>query len=591
MGAHRHSSSFSLQDAFRMTRLARLTLPVASILASILSSILLASCATPGPQAPIEVNLVAINDFHGHLEAENFTYASVRDGKEHEVHAGGIAALGAALQAWRREDDQLLFIGAGDLVGASPALSGAWADEPTIEALNLMGLRLSALGNHELDQGRNELLRQQNGGCQSSRPEAACKFRPGFSGAKYAYLAANVVDSATGKPFLPAYRIEEAHGVKIGFIGAVLRDTVAMVQASGVKGLSFLDETESINRWVPELKARGVNAIVVLIHEGGETSEYPDQPDCTRLRGPIVDIAKRLDPAIRLIVSGHTHKGYLCRVDGRFVTQAEQYGHFLTRMTLLIDPATHAIADVKARNEVIDTAARAPDPELAALLNDVKERSRQALERPVARIAVPKVPRKENDAGESALGDLVADAELASVRKFGAQIAFVNNKGLRADLQTVDVDGAHVPNVSQVAVIHPFNNRMVLMTLTGEQIRALLEQQMWLDAEAPDGRNVLQVSHGFTYAWDASRPLGQRVVPGSIRLDGKPLDDKTAYRVVANNFLAEGGDRVPMFKDGSDRIDTGIKDRDALMDYLMAQERAGHPAGSAESAGRIRRVK
>jgi 5'-nucleotidase len=557
---------------------------------SLSAALLLAACATK-PPAPIEINLVAINDFHGHLEAENFTYTSAKDGKEHEVHAGGIATLGAALQAWRREDGELLLVGAGDLVGASPALSGAWADEPTIEALNLMGMRLSSLGNHEFDQGKDELLRQQHGGCKSPRPDAACKFRPDFAGAKYTYLAANVVDTATGKPFLPAYRIEQAHGVKIGFIGAVLRDTVAIVQTSGIKGLSFQDEAESINRSVSELKTQGVNAIVVLIHQGGETSESPDQPDCTKLRGPIVDIAKRLDPAIKLVISGHTHKGYLCRVDGRIVTQAEQYGHFLTRLNVSIDPATNAIVDVKARNEVMATAAYPADPKLAALLDEVQERSKQALTRPIARIGAAIVGKKENDAGESALGDLVADAQLAATRKLGAQIAFMNNKGLRSDLKTNDNSGANIANYGQVAVIHPFNNRLILMTLTGAQIRALLEQQMWLDEEAPDGRNVLQVSEGFTYQWDSRQPIGRRVVPGSVKLDGKPLDDDASYRVVTNNFLAEGGDRVPMFKEGRDRVDTGIKDRNAMIDYLVAQERAGHPVGRAEPSVRIQRIK
>jgi len=547
----------------------------------------LAGCATK-PAAPIEVNLVAINDFHGHLEAETVKYTSVKDRKEHEVHAGGIATLGAALQAWRREDSELLLVGAGDLIGASPALSGTWADEPTIEALNLMGMRLSALGNHELDQGKDELLRQQHGGCKSPRPDAACKFRPDFSGAKFTYLAANVLDTATGKPFLPAYRIEQVRGVKIAFLGAVLRDAVAMVQASGVKGLSFHDEAESINRYIPELKAQGVNAFVVLIHEGGETSEYIDQPDCQKLRGPIVDIAKRLDPAVKLIISGHTHKGYMCRVDGRVITQAEQYGHFLTRLTLSIDPKTHAIENIRTSNEVMATAAYAPDPKLAALLKEVQERSAAELKRPIARVAVPLVSKKENEAGESALGDLVTDAQLAAVRKFGAQIAFMNNKGLRSDLKT---DAGNVANYSQVAVIHPFNNRLILMTLTGAQLRALLEQQMWLDEEAPDGRNVLQVSSGFTYQWDSKRPLGQRVVPGSIKLDGKPLDDKADYRVAVNNFLAEGGDRVPMFKEGRDRVDTGIKDRDVMIEYLIRHDREGRPAGSKDPAGRIQRLR
>jgi len=552
-----------------------------------------APTAAPAPAAapaaaPIEVSVVAINDLHGHLEPGNVTFTSFADRREHRVLAGGIHTLAGALSAWRKEDGELLFVGAGDLIGASPALSGMWADEPTIEALGMLGMSVSALGNHELDQGKDELLRQQHGGCKSPRPDAACKFRPDFKGAKFSYLAANVTDTTTGKHFLPAYRIVTAKGVKIAFIGAVLRDAMAMVQESGVRGLAFHDEAESINRVIPELKAQGVKAMVVVIHEGGSTSDYIDQPDCQNLRGPIVDIAKKLDPAIRLVISGHTHKGYLCRVDGRVITQAEQYGHFLTRMKLLIDPVTHEIRDVRSTNVVMSPQHFAPDPQLAALLEEVQKRSAAALKRPVAKVAVPSIARRLNAAGEGALGDLVADAQLDAVKHLGVQVAFVNPKGLRQDLMTTE---GNVANYGQISVIHPFNNRLILMDLTGAQLRALLEQQMWLDEESPDGRNILQVSEGFSYKWDATRPQGQRVIPGSITLHGKPIEDGKVYRISANNFIAEGGDRMPMFKEGTNRVDTGILDLDVTIAYLQKHDRAGKPAGRETPANRIQRVK
>ncbi len=199
-------------------------------------SFALFACATH-PQPPIVVNLVAINDFHGHLEAEKFSYTKAGDTTAQTTVGGGVEILGANLQAWRQEDKELLFVGGGDLIGASPGISSLYADEPTIAALNLMDLRASALGNHEFDQGIQELKRQQNGGCNSPRPDKACKFNSEFTGAKFSYLAANVIDSTSGKSLFPAYHIEQAHGVKIGFIGAVLRDTPMMSAAEHVAGL------------------------------------------------------------------------------------------------------------------------------------------------------------------------------------------------------------------------------------------------------------------------------------------------------------------------------------------------------------------
>ncbi len=326
---------------------------------------------------------------------------------------------------------------------------------------------------------------------------------------------------------------------------------------------------------------------VVLIHEGGTTTEAFDQPACSQLKGPIVDIVKRLDPAIKLIVSGHTHTGFLCKVDGRTVTQAQMYGHLLTRLALTINAGSHEVSDISVHN-IVMAPTTLPAPEgLASLMVKAREASRAALTRPVARLAVPMVSRKLNDAGESPLGNLVADAQLAAVKNQGAQIAFMNNKGIRGNLET---GPDNISSYGQNTSVLPFGNTLSLLSLTGAQIRVLLEQQMWLDEEAPDGRNVLQVSDGFSYTWDRNRPVGQRVIPESVKLNGLTLDDTAEYRVVANNFLAGGGDRMPMFPQGKNRIDTSIKDIDVFITFLKARDLSGHPAGSHEAAGRVKRL-
>ncbi len=547
-------------------------------------ALLLSACASAprAPAAPIEINLVALNDLHGNLEASKFNYASVSDAQPRSVSAGGIDTLAAALQAWREEDRELLLVGAGDMIGASPAMSSMWADEPTIGALNRLGLGATSVGNHEFDAGRVELLRQQRGGCQSPRPDKACKLAPLYDGARFTYLAANVIDAATGQPFLPAYRIEQAHGVKIAFIGAVLKDTASAALASGIAGLNFVDEADAINRVLPALRAQGVGVFVVLIHQGGRTTDYFDQADCAHLNGPIVDVVKRLDPAIRLVVSGHSHTGYLCRVDGRLVTQAEMGGHVLSRIKLSVDAASNSVREVSASNVVMTPGVYPADPAMDAYLAQVRQRSQAVLARPVARIAVASVGRAHDAGGESALGDLVADAMLAATRDAGLQIAFMNNGGMRRDLEA----GADlVVNYAQVQAVQPFGNTMVVMTLTGAQIRTLLEQQ-WPGQEA-DEHGLLQVSRGFAYRWDGRRPLNQRVLAGSVTLNGVALADDQAYRVVVNNFLAEGGDNFPLFVKGVERTDTGLRDIDVFSAYLADGQARGQPVGSATPAGRI----
>lgn len=556
-------------------------------LTAIAAATLLSACATrpAAPTNPVELNLVGFNDFHGHLEPSKFEYMGVADAKSQTLMAGGIDNIAAALQAWRKEDKDLLFVGAGDLIGASPAMSAMWADEPSLQALTMAGLYASSVGNHEFDQGRAELLRQQNGGCTSIRPDRACKFAPNFSGAGFTYLAANVLDSATGKPFLPAYKIADVKGIKVGLIGAVLKDTASVVLKSGIVGLSFVDEADAINKIMPELRAKGARVFVLMIHEGGETTEAFDKPECSELKGPIIDISKRLDPAIRLIVSGHTHKGFQCKVDGRTVTQAAMGGHVLSRITMKVDPVTADVLDIGVKNVVIKPGQYPPDVKVSAYLDNARARSKEALAKPLARIGARTLGRKPSRGGESALGDLVADSMLAATREQGVQIAFMNAGGIRQD---IDVGDNMTVTFGQLQMVLPFGNTLVTMDLTGAQIRQLLEQQFVRPGAAHP--SVLQISEGFAYRWNPALPPGERIVKGSLTLNGSALDESKTYRIVTNNFLAEGGDNFPTFKLGTNKIDTHARDFDTVLDYLKKRDQAGKPAGNAAPAGRIQTV-
>jgi len=546
-------------------------------------ALLLAGCVS-APQGPVTLNLVSLNDFHGNLEPSRYVLKDA-DGKDEVMRAGGAEAVAAALQAWRKEDKDLLLVSTGDIVGASPALSSLWADEPTIEVMNMLNLRASAVGNHEFDGGRRELLRQQKGGCDSPHPTKACKLTPNFGGARFTYLGANVIDKASGKPLIPGYTIETVKGVKVGLVGVVLKDTPNMVVASGIAGLRFDDEAEAINRALPEMRAAGAQVVVALVHQGGRTVESPLQAGCSQLKGDIVDVVKKIDPSVKLVLTGHSHQGYLCDVDGRTVTQADTAGHLLTRVSMQVEPKTGEVKSLKVSNVVMKPGEYPPDAKMTAFVAQVKERSREALNRPVAKVAGAPVLRKTNDAGESALGNLIADAALDSTRAMGAQLAFMNNGGIRRDLEA-GPDGTVA--FGQAQVVLPFGNTTVVMDLTGAQIRSLLERQ-WADG-VDSNSSVLQVSQGFSYAWDPKRPAGSRIVPGSLRLDGKVMQDGATYRIATNNFLAEGSDGYPEFAKGTARVDTGMRDLDGFIAWLKKREAQG-AAAMAPAAPRIVKIK
>ncbi len=359
-----------------------------------------------------------------------------------------------------------------------------------------------------------------------------------------------------------------------------------MVLASGIEGLSFIDEAEAINAAVTKARAEGATVFVVLIHQGGDTEEAFDQPNCSKLRGPIVDIANRLDPAIRLIVSGHTHKGYQCKIDDRVITQSQMGGHVLTRIKLTLDPATHIVRDTAVQNVIMKQGVYPPDPAMDAYLADIRARSVQALARPVARVAVRSITRKANASGESPLGDLIADDVLDATRSEGAQIGIMNVGGMRNDL---DVTTDLTANYGHAQAVLPFSNWLVLLDMTGAEIADLIEQQ-WRIGHTDPTAHLLQVSRGFSYQWRDAPAGNAHLVPGSMRLDGVPLVDTKTYRVAVNNFLGEGGDDFPQFAKVKNKRETQMLDLDALIAFLVRHDRDGTPAGSTTAANRIEKV-
>jgi 5'-nucleotidase len=533
----------------------------------LLAALTLAMALEPCPRAqaqaaPVELRILAINDFHGYLQPPpgGIRIADPGDkSKKIAVEAGGAEQMVTLVKQLRAGAKNTIFVAAGDLIGASPFLSALFHDEPTIEALSMMGLEVASVGNHEFDEGKEELLRMQNGGCH---PTDGCQGPHRFLGAKFRYLAASTIEKTTGKTVFPPYAIRQFEGIPVAFIGLTLKGTPNLVSPVGVAGLEFRDEADTVNALVPELKARGVEAIVVLIHEGG----FPagDYNECPGISGPIVDIVKKFDRAVDVVISGHTHQAYVCEIDGRLVTSGDKYGTLVTAIDVKLDPATRDIVSTRADNVIVRTNAYARDPEQTALIASYDKVAAPIANRPAGSITET-LSRAPNDAGESALGDIVADAQLAATRADkdgGAVIAFTNPGGVRIDIPK-KADGT--VSYADVFSSQPFRNQLVTLTLTGAQIKNALEQQ-WLDPKRP---RILQVSKGFSYAWDNARPYGERVLADRMSLNGQPVDPAKAYRVTVNNYLAVGGDGFTVLKEGSGQ-QFGIYDVDALYGYFQA---------------------
>jgi 5'-nucleotidase len=537
----------------------------------------LAATSLAQTAAPVDLRILAINDFHGYLRPfpGGISIADPEDKtKKLTVPAGGAEHMATLVGQLREGHRNSVFVAAGDLIGASPFLSAMFHDEPTIEALSMMGLEISAVGNHEFDEGKDELLRMQNGGCH---PVDKCQGPRPFTGAKFRYLAASTFEKSTGKTVFPAYDIREFGGVPVAFIGLTLKGTPGLVSPVGVADLEFRDEAETVNALIPELKARGVEAIVVLIHEGGlPTGDYNE---CPGISGPIVEIVRKFDKAVDVVVSGHTHRAYVCEIDGRLVTSGDKYGTLVTAIDLKLDPVTRDVISAAASNTIVRTATLAKNPEQTALLEAYDRVAAPIANRPAGAVTAT-LSRTPNQAGESPLGDIIADAQLAvtsPVDKGGAAIAFTNPGGVRTDITRRDSGAV---TYADLFASQPFRNQLVTLTLTGKQIKDMLEQQ-WLDPKRP---RILQVSKGFSYAWDGSKGDGERVIAERMSLHGQPIDPAASYRVTVNNFLSVGGDGFTVLTQGTEQR-IGIYDIDALHAYFQANS----PVSPA-AADRIQRV-
>jgi len=543
----------------------------------------------------LDVKIITTGDFHGNLRA---TGTRNIDGKTFD--RGGAEYLASVVKEKLAAYPNTAFVSAGDLIGASPLLSALFHDEPTIEAMNEMGLMVNAVGNHEFDEGRDELLRMQVGNKQGGdgcHPTDGCQDGDAFTGADFQFLAANVKDAATGKTLFPAYKIMNFKGNKVAFIGMTLKNTPSIVTPSGVAGLSFEDEADTVNALIPQLRHRGVKSIVVVVHEGGFTTGGYNE--CAGVSGPIVDIVSRLDDAVDAVITGHTHQAYICQLPnaaGReiLVTAGSPYGRFLTDISLTLDTRHHDVIAASASNtELLFEQGVAPkDPAITALINKYDALAAPLENRVVGHNAAT-LSRSNNAAGESLLGDVIADAQLHATAPVGygeAVVAFMNPGGIRADISYAQLGTEGDGNITygESFTVQPFGNSLVTLTLTGAQIETLLEQQFMGCSNNQPYNRVLQVSDGFAYTWNAAGPACDKVDPASITINGVVVDPAASYRVTVNNFLADGGDNFSVLVEGGDRLG-GAQDVDALEAWFQAYG-VVDPASYPNSQSRIGRI-
>jgi len=537
------------------------------------------AAATP---RPVEVQLLGLNDFHGHLESTTPGTVQATTDPASRMPAGGAEFLATHLRRLEATNENTLIVSAGDLIGASPLLSALFHDEPTIEAMNRIGLDLNAVGNHEFDEGATELRRMQDGGCHAD----GCFGGDGFAGADFRFLAANVVDRVSRRPVFAPYAIRRFNGIKVGFIGMTLEGTPDIVSQAGIRDFEFLDEAETASRYAGELRRRhGVRAIVVLLHEGGSQDAPFGVNSCNGISGPVVDIVNRTSHAVDLFVTGHTHQPYNCVIDERPVTSAASFGRLVTDLDLTLDRRSKDVVQVRANNRVIGQAVeRAAD--LSSLIARYSALAAPLANRPIGRITAA-ITRVNDDSGENAGGNLIADAQLAATQGAGAVAAFMNPGGVRADIA-----GDGEVTYGDAFSTQPFGNSLVTMTLTGAQVGEMLKQQ-WCDQTPP---RVLLASQGVTYTWDASvaEQITGAACPGApspvseLRIGGQAARDEQAYRITVNSFLADGGDRFFALRSGGDRIG-GALDLDALEAYL-APSLTGAAAVGPPALDRITRV-
>jgi 5'-nucleotidase len=521
----------------------------------------------------VKIKLLGINDFHGQLSPRA---VGTRP-------AGGAAVLVSYLRAASSEaKDGAFIVHAGDQVGASPPNSALLQDEPAISVLNDLANKyclparlfrklpyeiqaytqprcniVGTFGNHEFDEGIGEALRLVYGGNHEDGPF----LEKHWQGTQFPYISANVIDQSTGRTVLPPYTVKMVDGVRIGFIGAVLKETPTIVTPTGVAGLKFIDEADAINASVQQLKRQGVKTIVVALHQGTSQTSYtgPTDPDVAAPTGPIAAIVKRLDSEVDVVISGHSHgftNALVPNARGKeiLLTQAFSASTAYGDIDLSISRNSD---DVVEKSAAIVTTwgdegpGLLPDVQVAELVAKADESVGPRVNRVVGTVTSA-LTRSENDAGESSLGNLIADAQRVQT---DAQFAFMNPGGIRADLDAGEVTWG------DLFTIQPFGNDLVSMDVTGAQIKTLLEQQ-WQGQTFP---KILKTS-GLSYTWDNNRPLGDRVTQ-ILSADGTPLDPAATYRITVNSFMAAGGDNFLVLVQGTRRV-VGPVDLDALVDYV-----------------------
>jgi 5'-nucleotidase len=503
--------------------------------------------ASPSGEEVVRLQILAFNDFHGQLE-------------QLSNNSGGAQYLAAYINKLESTNPNTIVVSAGDNIGGSPMTSALFHDEPTIEAFNLMGVDYSAVGNHELDEGLVELMRMQYGLCH---PKDGCKDGTPYAGAGFSYLGANIVNKATGSTLFPPYKISFVQGIPVGFIGVTLEDAPAIVSASSIKGLKFLDEAGTINRYVKELKERGVETIVVLIHNGGKP--YRSADGKLALDKSFTDIVNRTNSEVDVFITGHTHNAYNTVVDRRIVTQAGSKGTLLTDIDLNLNSKTGEVINASAHYLKIDH--NVPEDIALSRLVDRYVAIASPLADKVVGSITENIDKSCTTSGESKLGDVIADVYLQATSDAGAVAAFTNQGGIRNNLIFSQISGGEKPGevtYEEAQSVLPFENNLITMTLTGSQLDALLEKQFGNPEQGSD--KILQVSKGFTYAWSKGEKKGNKVDIASIKIDGKKVDPKGRYRITTNSFLADGSE-FKTFKKGSGQA-VGKTDIEALTTYF-----------------------
>ena len=491
---------------------------------ALLALALLVPATAQAKPRDVEVQLLAINDFHGNLEPPTGSSGRITSAPgASPVDAGGAAYLATHIRQLRETNPNSLVVSAGDLIGASPLLSAAFHDEPTIEAMNEIGLDLNAVGNHEFDEGEAELLRMQYGGCHPTDTAGTCKDADGrFDGANFRFLAANVVRRDTGEPLFPPYEIRKFGNIKVGFIGMTLEGTPDIVSPSGIRNLEFLDEAETANRYAQELRnEHGVRAIVVLLHEGGTPTPFAGINACN-VSGPIVDIVNRTDDAVDLFVTGHTHQPYNCVIDGRPVTSASSFGRLVTDIDFTLDRRTKDIENVSANNVIVDrTVERAPD--IQALIDRYTTLVAPIRDRVIGNLTAA-LTRTADNTGESTAGNFVADAQLFDSLGRG-RCRGVHEPGRRARRHPRRPGhvrrGVHDAAVRQ----QPHHDHADRRPAVRDAQAAVVRPAEHADP-APVAHGALHVRRGQGRASARrARPRRTRWCPGSLTINGTPVAD------------------------------------------------------------------